>query len=214
VSRGESRLPSAGAVLVALAAQLLLSADLIPGPAWVLPALEGLLLVGLVAADPNRLTTESRDLRIPSLVLLVVIAAVNTYALARLGDLLVNGAGNGKAVLRAAAGVWTTNVVVFALAYWEIDRGGPLGRAGARPQPAYPELWFPQDGDAKDAAPTDWAPVFVDYLFVSLTASTAFSPTDTMPLTPRAKMLMGVQGLLSLTTIGLVAARAVNILGS
>jgi len=214
VSRGESRLPAAAAVIVALAAQLLLSPDLLPGPAWLFPGLEGLLLLGLVAADPNRLTPESRDLRLPSLVLLAVVAVGNTWALVRLIDLLVNGGGNGRQVLAAAAGVWVTNVVVFALAYWETDRGGPLGRAGARPRPAYPELWFPQDGDAKDASPEGWQPVFADYLFVSLTASTAFSPTDTMPLSPRAKLLLGGQGLVSLVTIGLVAARAVNILGS
>ena len=73
--------------------------------------------------------------------------------------------------------------------------------------------WFPQDADAKDAAPPGWQPVFVDYLYVSLTAATAFSPTDTMPLTPRTKLLMGLESLLSLLTVGLVAARAVNILG-
>lgn len=110
--------------------------------------------------------------------------------------------------------MWLTNVVVFALAYWETDRGGPLGRAGARPAPPYPDLWFPQDGDARDASRVGWEPRFADYLFVSVTASTAFSPTDTMPLTGRAKLLMGGQGLISLLTIALVAARAVNILGT
>ena len=212
--RGESRLPAAAAVGVALAAQLLLAPDLLPGPAWLFPSLEGLLMLGLVVADPNRLTPESRDLRLPSLGLLALVAAGNTWALVRLIDLLVNGGGNGREVLADAAGVWVTNVVVFALAYWESDRGGPLGRAGARARPSYPELWFPQDGDAKDVTPAGWQPVFVDYLFVSLTASTAFSPTDTMPLTARAKLLMGGEGLVSLVTIGLVAARAVNILGS
>jgi len=212
--RGESRGPAAIAVVVALAAQLLLSPTLLPGPPWVLPALEAVLLAGLLIADPSRLSEESRDLRVVSLPLLAVIALGNGWALVRLIDLLVNGGGSGRDVLSAAAGVWVTNVVVFALAYWETDRGGPLGRAGAITAPQYPELWFPQDGDAKDAAPPGWQPVFVDYLFVSLTASTAFSPTDTMPLTSRAKLLMGGQGLVSLVTIGLVAARAVNILGT
>ena len=213
MTRGETRWLAAAAVVVALAAELLLSPGLLPGPAWLLPGLEGLLLAGLVAADPNRMTPESRDLRLPSIGLIAVVALGNAWALVRLIDVLVNGGGNGRDVLGAAAGVWITNLVVFALAYWETDRGGPLGRAGARPAPAYPDLWFPQDGDAKDAAPTGWRPSFADYLFVSVTASTAFSPTDTMPLTPRAKLLMGSQGLISLLTIGLVAARAVNILG-
>ena len=115
-------------------------------------------------------------------------------------------------VQTCALPIWLTNVLVFGLAYWELDRGGPLGRAGARAAPASPDLWFPQDADPRSAAP-GWRPVFADYLFVSLTSSTAFSPTDTMPLTPRAKLLMGLQSLVSLLTIGLVAARAVNILG-
>jgi hypothetical protein len=213
VTRGESRLPAAAAVAVALASQLLLSPDLLPGPPAVLPGIEALLLVGLVLADPNRLTPESRDLRLPSLAFILLVALGNGWCLVRLVDVLVNGGGDGREVLADAAGVWVTNVVVFALAYWEIDRGGPLGRAGARAAPAYPDLWFPQDGDAREAAAPGWQPAFVDYLFVSLTASTAFSPTDTMPLTPRVKLLVGGQGLISLLTIGLVAARAVNILG-
>lgn len=213
MSRHESRLPAGAAVLVALTAQLTLSSGLVPGPVWVVPALEGALLTGLLAADPGRLTPESKDLRLLSLGLIAVVSASNAVALARLVDRLVNGnTGLGRDLLAQAAGVWVTNLVVFALSYWELDRGGPLGRAGARPAPAHPDLWFPQDADAASAAPADWAPAFVDYLFVSVTTSTAFSPTDTMPLTARAKLLMAAQGLLSLLTVGLVAARAVNIL--
>jgi hypothetical protein len=213
VRKGESRLPAAGAVGLAIAVQVMLAQDVTPGPRFLLPALEAVLLLGLVAADPNRLTAESRDLRIPSLVMISLIAVTNTIALGRLLNLLVDGGGNGRDVLTAAGGVWGTNIVVFGLAYWETDRGGPLGRAGARPAPTYPDLWFPQDGDAAAAAPNGWTPAFLDYLFVSVTASTAFSPTDTMPLSHRAKALMGLEGLISLATIGLVAARAVNILG-
>jgi len=102
-------------------------------------------------------------------------------------------------------------MVVFGLLYWELDRGGPLGRVGARPSSPYADLLFPQD-TAPDIAPADWRPDFLDYLFVSMTSSTAFSPTDTMPLTRRAKVLMGSQALVSLMTVGLVAARAVNVL--
>jgi hypothetical protein len=212
LSRAESRLPSALAVVVAIAAQALLSDQLVPGPWYLLPGVEAILLAGLVAADPSRLTRESKDLRAMSIALIAVVATVNTVALETLVRKLVGGEGSGRDLLTAAAGVWITNIVVFGLAYWEIDRGGPLGRAGARPAPDYPDMWFPQDGDARDAAPPDWEPVFVDYLFVSLTNATAFSPTDTMPLTPRTKMLMAGQSLISLLTVGLVAARAVNIL--
>lgn len=213
MSGAESRLPAAVAVAVVIAAQAVLSDRFVPGPRYLLPAIEALLLVGLVAADPNRLTKEAKDLRLLSIGLIGVVAAADAVALVSLVRELVGGGGNGRTLLAAAAGVWLTNVVVFALAYWEIDRGGPLGRAGARPAPSYADLWFPQDADAKDAAPPGWQPVFVDYLYVSLTAATAFSPTDTMPLTPRTKLLMGLESLLSLLTVGLVAARAVNILG-
>ncbi|MGB8652799.1 MAG: hypothetical protein WCD35_19295 [Mycobacteriales bacterium] len=210
--RSESRWPAALAVVAAVGAQVLVADRVLPGPRLLLPGVELVLLVALVAADPSRLTAESKDLRLLSLAMLAVVAAVNVVALVSLVDQLVGGAGNGRSLLGAAAGVWLTNVVVFGLAYWELDRGGPLARAGARPGPAHPDLWFPQDGDARQAAPPGWEPAFVDYLFVALMASTAFSPTDTMPLTPRAKGLVGLQSVISLLTVGLVAARAVNIL--
>jgi uncharacterized membrane protein len=198
---------------VAVATQVLLSSRLVPGPTFLLPVLEVVLLLGLVAADPSRLTAESKDLRLLSLGLIGVVAVANAIALVRLVNQLVGGGGSGRQLLAAAAGVWLTNVVVFGLIYWEVDRGGPLGRAGRAPAPSHPDLWWPQDGDAKAASPPGWEPVFADYLFVSLTSSLAFSPTDTMPLTARAKLLMGSQSLVSLLTVGLVAARAVNILG-
>jgi uncharacterized membrane protein len=173
---------------------------------------EGVLVAGLIAADPNRLTRESRDLRKLAVAVIVVVGLVNATSLALLIRALVTGGFNdGKTLLGAAAGVWLTNVVVFGLLYWELDRGGPLGRVGARPAPKHVDLQFPQDA-APDVAPPGWRPAYVDYLFVSLTSSTAFSPTDTMPLTHRAKLLMGSQALVSLLTVGLVAARAVNVL--
>jgi hypothetical protein len=103
-----------------------------------------------------------------------------------------------------------TNVLIFALWYWELDRGGPVLRALDRGK--RPDFLFPQMADDR-WAPPGWMPGFVDYLYVSLTNATAFSPTDTMPLTAMAKMLMGVQAVASLVTVGLVVARAVNILG-
>lgn len=209
--KGETRWPAAAAVALALLVQVFLTDRLVPGPPLLLPGLEALLLVGLLAADPSRVTRESRDLRALAVLVILAVGAVNALALGSLVDrLLGRGLTDGRQLLGAAAGVWVTNVLVFGLGYWELDRGGPLGRAGGRAT-QHPDLWFPQDGDPS-AAPPAWRPVFVDYLFVALTSATAFSPTDTLPLTPRAKAMMGVQSLVSLLTIGLVAARAVNIL--
>ena len=147
-----------------------------------------------------------------SLGLVGVVALVNALTLGSLVRALVGGGPmTGRQLLGAAAAVWLTNVVVFGLAYWELDRGGPLGRVGARVRPEHPDLLFVQDS-SPEQAPSGWQPTFVDYLFVSLTAATAFSPTDTMPLTRRAKLLVGAQSLISLLTVGLVAARAVNVL--
>ncbi len=210
--RGETRWPAAAAVLAAVVVQVLLTDRLVPGPTLLLPGLEMILLAGLLVADPSRLSRESKDLRLLAVVVIGLVALINAVALGTLVNRLVgSGLSNGRELLGSAAGVWLTNVLVFGLAYWELDRGGPLARAGARAAPASPDLWFPQDADPRSAAP-GWQPVFADYLFVSLTSATAFSPTDAMPLTPRAKLLMGVQSLVSLLTIGLVAARAVNIL--
>jgi hypothetical protein len=107
--------------------------------------------------------------------------------------------------------VWVSNVLIFSLLYWRIDRGGPEARAnnaGTRP-----DWLFPQPGAPEDAPP-DWRPTFVDYLFLGFSTATAFSPTDALPLTSRAKMLMMLESTMSLGTIVVVAARAINILGS
>ena len=105
--------------------------------------------------------------------------------------------------------IWLTNFLIFALWYWEMDRGGPGKRAAGHDGP--PDFLFPQMSDDR-IEPRDWRPQFIDYLYVSLTNATAFSPTDTMPLTPMAKIIMGVQSIVSLVTIGLIVSRAVNIL--
>jgi hypothetical protein len=107
--------------------------------------------------------------------------------------------------------VWVTNVLTFSLLYWQIDRGGPEARANNAI--TRPDWMFPQTGAPGDAPP-DWRPKFVDYLVLGFSTATAFSPTDALPLTSRAKMLMMLESTISLVTIVVVASRAINILGN
>jgi uncharacterized membrane protein len=209
--RTESRWPAAAAVVAVIAAQLALPDHLTFGSRELMPALEAVLLIAIVATNRNQLTATSVDMRYVSLTLIGVMAVANSLSLALLVNALLNGgATTGRLLILAALGIWLTNVVVFALVYWELDRRGAHARSAGNAGDW--ELLFPQmtvDGPRYDR----WLPVFGDYLYVSFTNSTAFSPTDTMPLSRRIKMAMLVQSLLSLVTIGLVGARAVNILG-
>jgi hypothetical protein len=118
---------------------------------------------------------------------------------------------SGLTLLSTSIGIWVTNVLVFALGYWQLDRGGPSGRSGNWRGRA--DFTFPR-GDPSDGVPPDWQPGFADYLSLAFNTSTAFSPTDVLPLTPRAKMLMVLQSAISLVTVITVGARAINILGS
>jgi hypothetical protein len=182
------------------------------GPRWLVPALEGVLAASLLIANP-RLSSESRRLRPVAIGLIAFVNLANVVSLGLLVHKLlsVNGHGgpDGKHLIYASVPVWVTNVLVFALWYWELDRGGPVARLELRrPQP---DFLFPQM-TAPDATRPDWSPAFIDYLFTSFTNATAFSPTDTMPLTPWAKILFMIQSLASLLTVALVVSRAVNIL--
>jgi hypothetical protein len=143
--------------------------------------------------------------------LIGLVSATNLASLVLLAhQLLAGGIKNGRPLVGAGIVLWVTNVLLFGLWYWEIDRGGPLDRLEheeARPDFLFPQMTNPQ------YAPPNWEPGLVDYLYTSFTNATAFSPTDTMPLTPTAKWLMTAQSLTALVTLGLVIARAVNILG-
>jgi uncharacterized membrane protein len=207
--RTETRWPAAAAIVAVVVVQLALPQSLTFGSRALLPALEVALLAVILATNRRRLTATSKDMRFASVGLIALMAVANSLSLGLLVNALLNGsATSGHRLILAALGIWLTNVVVFALLYWELDRKGvharSTGTAGDE------ELLFPQMTLPRHAA---WMPVFGDYLYVSFTNSTAFSPTDTMPLSSRIKMAMLVQSLLSLVTIGLVGARAVNILG-
>ena len=214
--RGESRLPPMLTLLLVLLMQALLPDDLVVvHPRYLVPALEAVVLAAYVVAGGRRLTRDSRDVRLVALALLALIAVVDALQLAELLRVLLFGGGPadgvaGRELIRAAALVWGINMVVFSLAYWELDQGGPLERL--RPGEVAADFRFTQQGDAPRPDGTTWLPGFLDYLYLSFTNQTAFSPTDTLPLTPRAKLLMMLQSLASLVTITVVAARAVNVL--
>jgi len=209
-SPGESRWPATAAVAVALIFQAALPDRLTVGPPWVVPALELCLVVPLIIANPSRLTTKSRDMRRLSIGLIALVNAANITSLALLVHALVNGSKvNGKQLILAAVGIWLTQVIVFGLWYWEVDRGGPVARTTVdhnAPDLLFPQMENPQVHRGR------WSPTLIDYMYVSLTNSTAFSPTDTMPLSAVVKGLMAAQSIVSLTTIVVVGARAVNIL--
>ena len=202
----------AGAVLAAMLLTLLLPSELRLGPRWLLPILEGALLVVLIIGDPGRISKRSSVLRGFSIALVTVLIAQSLWSTARLiEELIVGGPHTNKpGPLLAAAGiVWVSNNIAFALLYWELDSGGAAERAHALRD--HPDLAFPQQMNP-DIAPEDWRPRFIDYLYLAFTNATAFSPTDAMPLAPLAKIAMAVQAAISLAVLGLVVARAVNVL--
>ena len=209
-TQGEPRWPASLAVVLAAALQISLPARLTLQPRFLLPALELLLLVGLIIANPVNFTREGRFLRAASITLIGVISASNAWIIVREVELLVAGKEHDAVrLLTTGAGVWVVNVLLFALWYWELDRGGPAARTHG--VECYPDFLFPQMS-SPDLAHPDWEPIFVDYLYVSFTNATAFSPTDVMPLSRSAKVAMALQSTVALVTLALVIARAINVL--
>ena len=222
--RGEARLPAVFAVLAAAALYALLPEHLLVAPRFVIPGLELLLLVPLVAINPRRLTRQTRSSRVLSLTLAFLIIVANQVALGLLLHALVTVTGDQARELLVAAGqVWLTNIIAFGLLFWELDRGGPVARTQIDRADMTPaDFRFSQDENDDSvievavgaSGRADWVPTLVDYLYVSLTNSSAFSPTDTMPLSPRTKILMGLEATAALLTSVLVIARAVGALQS
>jgi hypothetical protein len=182
------------------------------GPRWLLPSLEGVLFVALFTAGQMEVHRRQRQF---GLALIGVLNLFNFGSLALLlsaivGHHLLQGrAITAQELITWSAQVWLTNVIVFGLWFWELDRGGPAARCQSDHRE--PDFLFPQMV-TPESSPAGWAPSFLDYLYTSFTNATAFSPTDTMPLTHWAKVLFMIQSITSLLTVTLVAARAVNIL--
>jgi uncharacterized membrane protein len=202
--------PAQVTILGAIALQLTLPSRLTVGPTWLIPVFESVLLFGMFLATPRQLEHEHRVRRRAALGLTAFVSAANIVSLGLLTHyLLHHNVSNGQRLIISGVVIWLTNFLIFGLWYWELDRGGPGKRAAGNDRA--PDFLFPQMSD--DAIePRNWRPKFIDYLYVSLTNAAAFSPTDTMPLTPMAKIVMGIQSIVSLVTIGLIVSRAINIL--
>lgn len=213
-SRGEQRWPAAIAVFAALFLPLLLVTDFAGNLRVVLTGTGVVLLVATIISDPGRIDRHSRRNRALSLGLMLVLAATASSSTVRLIVELLDGApelDDPNTLLAAGAVIWLENGLVFSLWFWEIDGGGPAARYHR--VRSHPDFAFPQQMDP-ELAPAHWRPQYHDYLYLSLTNALAFSPTDAMPLTPKAKLSMGVQSLLSVALLSLVIANAVNVIGA
>lgn len=212
--RHHRRWPATVTVLVVLGLQLALPGDVVEGPPWLLPAFEIALLAPLVATNPLRLSTDTPLLRGLAVALAALLGLANAVHLLRLVIVLVSSATvPPRLLVQTALLIWVTNVAAVAIALWELDAGGPFARDPSHDRkPTRPDLLFPQVTGVPGWDRDEWRPGFADYLFVSFTTATAFSPTDTLPLSVRAKGVMALGSGVSLLTVAVVAARAVNIL--
>jgi hypothetical protein len=196
----------------AIALDLFLPKRLTVVPAWLLPGVEGALLLAFTIVTPHPRLRASEIRRRVAIALIALVSASNIFYLVELCRALLHGhAGAGRELIFAGAQLWLTNVLLFALWYWELDRGGPLDRAAGTRTDQPPDFMFPQDAEPRMRA-LGWKPGLIDYIYVSFTNAAAFSPTDTMPLSQSAKVLMTAQALTSLLIVVLVVSRAVNIL--
>lgn len=210
----EPRWPVILASLVLVALLTFLPGRIREFPPWAPFAMVIALIVPMAALTMS--TSRARWLRIERIVtrlFLLIIGVVLVINISEMFSRMLHPSAEltGLQLLTSSVGAWITNVVIFAIGYWRIDRGGPEARANN--VCAKPDWRFPEQEVPEDAAP-DWRPAFVDYLFLAFCTATAFSPTDALPLTARAKLLIMLESTISLVTIVAVASRAINILGS
>lgn len=215
-------MPPAVAVVVAIVVYASLPSALLFTNRLITPVVEALLLVALLATNPRRMTRETRWSRWASIALASVVILTNLGSLGLLVSEL-SGTVSGKNLLVGAMQIWVTNVIGFGLLFWEVDRGGPVSRRRKERSEMPAADWrFSQDENDDAVAEVSrtssesggWIPIYLDYLYVSLTNSSAFSPTDTMPLSIRAKVLMGIQATAALLVSLVVVSFAVGSLGN
>ncbi|MCU1508536.1 MAG: hypothetical protein QOI02_1012 [Actinomycetota bacterium] len=208
-ARTEHRWPVVIATAIALGLYLALPQTLEPIPHWIIPTLGALAVLPLIVINPRHLSRETTWSRFLSIGFSISVTLLNQVYIVALIQTLIAGDVKGPAVLLTALEVWVTNVIVFALVYWDLDQGGAVARRiEGYKDDARPDFQFPQDAATKNK----WQPAYVDYLYFSLSNMMAFSPTDVMPLTHRAKLIMGYQALTGFVLLALVISRAVNIL--
>lgn len=201
----------ASAVVTAMVLTVLLPEGERTLPVWVLPLIEGILLVALIAGDPGAIDRRSRLLRVLSIALVAILVVGALGATVQLIDVLIGGGhetNSATELLEAGSIVWVANIIAFALLYWELDGGGAAARAHHSRSDV--DFAFPQQMNP-ELAPADWRPEFIDYLYLAFTNAMAFSPTDAMPIARWAKLAMMVLSVSSLAILGLVIARAVNV---
>lgn len=206
--RAEHRWPVVVTTLIAFVIYLVLPDKVQFLPSWLLPAIGVAAIIPLLIMNPHRLNRETTWSKWLSILFAIGLLAVNQVYVVRIVILLVDGRVEGPVVLLTVLAVWVTNAIAYAIVFWELDSGGPVLRwldpdAAAARQ----DFLFPQQ-----ARPTAWRPEFFDYVFFSLSTMMAFSPTDVMPLSRRAKALMALESLTGFVLLALVISRAVNIL--
>lgn len=217
LSVARERAAAAAMVLVAIVVQLIIPERHVVGPVLLIPVVEAALLVTLLLGRRRIRDPHHGGLRAVSLVLAAIMVLATVLATARLVEMVVTGQGgvSPSDLIRAGAGIWITNVIAFAILYWEIDLGGPARRSGNQDEqepgaPATPDFLFPQYDSTR--TPHEWQPTVADYLYTSFTNATAFSPTDAMPTGHRAKAMMATQSAVALITMAFLFARAINTL--
>ena len=208
----ESRWPAFGAAVVVIAGQAWVAVSLSLRPVWLFPVISAVLLAASVAVYLPPRTEPSplmRALAVSLVGMLVIANAVSLFRLVR-GVFVGRSGLDPVGLLLVGIVLWVVNIAIFALAYWELDGDGPEARADGYRD--FPDLVFPQQqSDQQGLAPANWKPTFPDYLYVSLTAATAFSPTDAMPYSKRVKLVMGVESTISFAVAVMIVARAINV---
>ncbi|SDK43208.1 hypothetical protein [Arthrobacter sp. ok362] len=221
--RSQHRWPAVTGLLIALGLYAALPSAFLPVIRYTVVGTGLVMLIPLLILNPRRLRKETRWSKKLATGQALLLVAANGVALVQLIILLTSsGSGNGRTLLLAALQIWVTNIIAFALVFWELDRGGPVARRNAhRDSLPAADFRFPQDEDhdavtevaTRSSVKSGWVASFVDYTYFSLSNSMAFSPTDTMPLSPRAKMMMGLEAAGGFVLLALVIAHAVSLLG-